>query len=596
MTTTSATASAPRAGAEISAVDPITLEIVRHELISIPNQIEKNIERTAFSPLVQEYKDYAVGIVSPTGEMVAQSRGSLLIFVANALGTAVRDGLSIYGVDNLHDGDIVMTNHAGTMGQHLNNVVTYTPIRVDGKLLGFFAVLVHWIDIGGGVVGSCSSSTTTDVWQEGIQFRTVKLISKGERVPEIFRMIEYNTRFPVLLMGDLEAQLGGSEMGRALVEEVGRKYGTDAVEHAVAAMWRDADASVARVLEDVPPGEYRASSFLDDDGLNAGINIPIEVAVRTDGRAVTVDLSGLADQLAGPLNAGRNGGAVAAARIALKYLCTPDTPVTEGDFHRLTVDIPEGKFLSARPDAPIGNSGGTIPTVVDTILRAMADVFPDRVAAAHHGTYGVHAFYGRHPATGELYQNLDTTSGGWGATAHGDGSGPFRSNAHGDTLDIPAERQEAAYPYRLDSKGFRPDSAGPGRHRGGFGVEKWYTILAPCRMTTKFERSQCAPWGLRGGGAGATAGIEVIRTTGERFSALKADTELFPGDRVRVVSGGGGGYGPPWERAVERVLDDVAEGYVTPEGAARDYGVVLDMAGAVDAAATAARRRAMAAD
>jgi N-methylhydantoinase B len=575
------------------AVDPFTLEIVRHDLVSIPNQIEKNIERTAFSPLVQEYKDYAVGIVSPTGEMVSQSRGSLLIFVANALGTAVRDGLEIYGVDNIHEGDVIITNHAGTMGQHLNNVVAYTPIRQDGVLLGFFAVLVHWIDLGGIIVGSCSSSKTTEVWQEGIQYRSVKLMSKGERVPEIFRIIESNTRFPVLLMGDLDAQLGGCLMGRDMVTATAARYGGAAIEQAIAAMWQDADDSVAEVLSKVPPGEYRASSFLDDDGINQGVNIPIEVVVRNDGETITVDLSGIADQLAGPLNAGRNGGAVAASRIALKYLCTPDTPVTEGDFHRLVVDIPDGKFLSAAPDAPIGNSGGTIPTVVDTILHAMADVFPDRVAAAHHGTYGVHTFFGHLPDTGELFQNLDTVSGGWGATANADGAGPFRSNAHGDTLDVPIERQEASYPYRLDWKKFRPDTAGPGQYRGGLGVEKMYTVLAPCRFTTKMERTECSPWGLRGGQAGQTGSIEVIRHTGEVLHLAKDETTLEAGDRVRVCSGGGG-YGPPWTRALDRVADDLDQGYITANGAEHDYGVVLDSKGSIDATATANRREQMA--
>ncbi|MBT5111123.1 MAG: hydantoinase B/oxoprolinase family protein [Rhodospirillaceae bacterium] len=587
------TAHSSDAGAK---VDPISLEIVRHELISIPNQIEKNIERTAFSPLVQEYKDYAVGIVGPTGEMITQSRGSLLIFVANALGTAVRDGLEIYGADGLEDGDVVITNHAGTMGQHLNNVVAYTPIRVDGKLLGFFALLVHWIDIGGSVVGSCSSSTATEIWQEGVQFRTVKLISRGKRVAEIFRMIEYNTRFPTLLLGDLEAQIGGCMMGCDLMRDIGEKYGPDAIEQAVSAMRRDADTSVAKILKDVPPGEYRASSFLDDDGINIGKNIPIDVVVRTDGETVTIDLSGLADQLDGPLNAGRNGGAVAAARIALKYLCTPDTPVTEGDYDRLSVEIPDGKFLSAGPEAPIGASGSTIPTVVDTLLRAMADVFPDRVAAAHHGTYGVHAFFGTHPETGALFQNLDTVSGGWGATMFDDGAGPFRSNAHGDTLDVPVERQEASYPYRIDSKTFRCDSAGPGKNRGGLGVEKMYTVLHPCSMTTKFERTQCAPWGLRGGKEGATGGLEVIRASGETFPMLKNQTTFLPGDRVRVTSGGGGGYGNAWEREIERVVADVAQGYVSPEGAARDYGVVLMADGGVDTAATEQRRQDMASE
>ena len=142
--------------------DPITLQVIRHELVAVPNQIEKNVERTAFSPLVQEYKDYSVGFVDPSGRLVAQSRGSLPIFVANALGAAVREGLQIHGVDSLADGDIIISNTAAVLGQHLNNVVAYTPVRVAGTLAGFFAVLVHWIDVGGAVPGSCQSTTTTE--------------------------------------------------------------------------------------------------------------------------------------------------------------------------------------------------------------------------------------------------------------------------------------------------------------------------------------------------------------------------------------------------------------------------------------------------
>lgn len=317
-----------------AASDPITLQIIRHELIAIPNQIERNIERTAFSPLVQEYKDYSVGFVDPEGRLVAQSRGSLPIFVANALGTAVRHGLSIYGADGMRDGDMVISNDPGTLGQHLNNVVAYTPVRLNGDLLGFFAVLVHWIDLGGAVPGSCGSTTTTDIWQEGVQYPTVKLINEGVRNDDMFRLIAANSRFPAMLLGDLEAQLGGCLMGCSLVKEVAEKHGTGTVRNAIADMWSAADAAVEQALKKVPPGIYTASSFLDDDGVRANHRVPVEVKVIVGDGKVTVDLSGVADQVAGPFNAGRNGGAVAGARIAFKYLFSPDTPVNEGDFSR----------------------------------------------------------------------------------------------------------------------------------------------------------------------------------------------------------------------------------------------------------------------
>src|ERR1039457_6938117 len=179
-------------------VDPIALEIIRHSLLAIPNHIDKNIARTAFSPLIYEYKDYAVGILDADARLISQGKGSLPIFVANALGVAVADGIEIYGKENILPGDVIITNHAGTLGQHLNNVVMYTPIHIGPnlELFGFMAVLAHWIDIGGGVVGSFLRTDSSDIYQEGIQFRTVKLQSRGKPVQDIYRIINTNTRFP----------------------------------------------------------------------------------------------------------------------------------------------------------------------------------------------------------------------------------------------------------------------------------------------------------------------------------------------------------------------------------------------------------------
>ena len=193
-------------------LDPITAEVIMHGLTAIPNLVDKNIARTAYSFLISEYKDYAVGIVDCDGKLITQSRGGLPIFVANALSAAVSDGLDIYGRQKLQHGDVVISNHAGSMGQHLNNVVMYTPIRIgetDGDLVGFFAVVMHWMDVGGITIGSCQSPFTTDIFQEGIQFRTVKLLNRGKRVDEMFRMVAENTRFPKLVLGDLESQIAG---------------------------------------------------------------------------------------------------------------------------------------------------------------------------------------------------------------------------------------------------------------------------------------------------------------------------------------------------------------------------------------------------
>lgn len=575
------------------AVDPIELQIIRQRLIAIPNLIEKNIERTAFSLLVQEYKDYAVGFVDARGSLVTQSRFSLPGFVANALGLAVRAGLDVIGEDGMHEGDVFIINDAATLGKHLNDVCAFTPIRVGGKLIGFFAVLVHWVDVGGNMPGSCLSPTTTEIYQEGIQFPVLKLIDRGRRCREIFRLIEINTRFPRLVMGDLEAQLGGCQMGHDLVQEVVAQHGLNEVLAAMDAMHADAARNMERALRDVPHGTYHASSFFDDDGIRVGEPIKVDVKVVVDDSGLTIDLSGVNKQVSGPFNSGREGGAVAVGRMAAKFLFSSATPVNEGDFERVRIEIPDGTFLSAGPDAAYGSAGNTHASVVDTILSAFSGALPDRIPAGHHGIYGTHTITGVNEKTGARFLCLDAMSGGWGAFPDADGPGPYRSTTHGDVRDVPVEIQEALYPYRIEAKQLRPDTGGAGKFRGGLGIEKVYRFLQPLTLMNKMDRTRCPPWGLAGGGPARTAGGEVRRASGDVDVLRKGKMEMASDDVVVISSGGGGGHGPAHQRDVARVMRDISEGYVSVEGAERDYGVVLRADGSLDEAATAARRAAM---
>ena len=199
-------------------IDPITLEVIRHGIISICDQIDANMTRTAFSPYIYEYKDYAVGFVSATGELLAQSTGGMPVFVADSVGAAVKDGLEVYGRENLHKGDVIVCNHAAIQGQHLNNTVMYTPVLAGAKgdeLIGFFAVNCHWIDIGGSAIGSVSYSST-DIFMEGLQLRSIKLWSKGEPIEEVYRIIENNTRFPLELLGRHRSAAGRLFLGPGL--------------------------------------------------------------------------------------------------------------------------------------------------------------------------------------------------------------------------------------------------------------------------------------------------------------------------------------------------------------------------------------------
>jgi N-methylhydantoinase B len=555
-------------------VDPITSELVMQGLCALPNLIDKNITRTAFSFLVAEYKDYAVGIVDADGRLISQSRGGLPIFCANALSAAVVDGLRVYGKSRLQEGDVVISNHAATMGQHLNNVVMYTPFRLradDDGLLGFFAIVMHWVDIGGITPGSCSSPTTTDIFQEGIQFRTVKLLQGGKRSEELYRIIEENTRFPKMVMGDLESQVAGCLMGRDMTMEVVNRFGAETVLAAIAQHWDRAERAVRAAIRNIPDGVYTASSYLDDDGINRGKPLQINVKVIVSDDEITIDFSDIADQVNGPLNSGFEGGAVAAARIACKYIFSPNEPANDGAFRAIKVQCPPGKLLSARPGAPLGSSGSTIPTVVDTILRAISAALPNRIPAAHHGSYNLHGIDGRDPETGDWFRHTESSVGGWGAAFDRDGTGPFRSMAHGDTKEIPVELQEATYPYHVEWVRLRRDSGGAGEFRGGLGIEKSYHILERCRLTARMERTKCPPWGTAGGTDGQPGRVEVYRDGKLLVTVAKGEISLEPDDRVRVITAGGGGYGDPGRRAREKIERDIDFGYISRETAEKDY-------------------------
>lgn len=307
-----------------TADNPIVIEIVRHALQAITDEIEIDITRTAYSPLVFEYKDFAVGLVDAEGQLIAQCRSGVPIFLANVLSEAVRDGLEIYGLADIEEGDVLLTNYAGTTGQPLNHLVTYTPVfSTDGsEILAFSVILVHCVDIGGWYVGSIGSKTT-NVFQEETQIRIVKLERRGEPVAEIYRIIEHNTRFPEMVAGDLAAQIAGCNQAAELFQELLGKYGDRTVMAAIRAISDQTEAEARRAVESIPDGTYRAVSLLDDDGIDLDQRIVVDVTVEVSGDQLTVDFSNVSGEVRGPFNSGRQGGGLTAARVAFRCLTTP---------------------------------------------------------------------------------------------------------------------------------------------------------------------------------------------------------------------------------------------------------------------------------
>jgi N-methylhydantoinase B len=527
------------------------------------------LKKTAYNMMIYEVQDYCVSVLDDEGRTMAQNEGALPIFLAD-LGVAVQDGIEVYGKENIHPGDVFLVNHPEICGQHLNNMAVYTPFFWEGKLRCFLAVRAHWIDVGGGSTGF-GSSMTRDVYEEGLQVRSVKIYDAGRPNTEVLRLIEDNIRFPESSMGDLRAQIACCRTGEERLAEICRKYGAGLFEKAVRQIWDQTDRLVRESVRAIPDGVYSASSFLDDDGRDFNKTIPINVRVEVHGDELTIDFSEVADQVPGFINCGASGG-MAAARVAFKALTSPKSEVNEGSFRALRVVLPPGKLLSAKRPAPIGGWSLSLPTVLDTILRALAPVLPERIPAAHKGDMGGYAIFGVHPKTGRRYVCQNIIGGGWGGRPFEDGASSAVSMCQGDVKNTPIELQELYYPLLYERHAFRPDSGGAGKFRGGIGVEVRVKALNEMLVSRNTDRLKCPPWGLFGGAEGQTNQTLLERNgREERLPGKFSHLLVHRGETVAFLTAGGGGYGEPSERDSSAVRSDVDLGYVSRQQALEDY-------------------------
>ena len=542
-------------------VDPITVEIIRCALRAAANEMSVVLKKTAYNMMIYEVQDYCVSIVDHEGRTMSQNEGALPIFLAD-LGVAVQDGVEVYGLENIHPGDVFLVNHPEICGQHLNNMVVYTPFFWESKLLCFLAVRAHWIDVGGGSTGF-GSSMTRDVYEEGLQIRSVKIYADGKPNTEVLRLIEDNIRFPESSLGDLRAQIASCRTGEERLEQICRKYSGAVFQDSVEVIWDQTDKLVRESVRAIPDGVYEASSFLDDDGRDLTKTLPIKVRVIVRDDELTIDFSDMCDQVPGFINCGSSGG-MAAARVAFKALTLPHREVNEGSFRALKVILPPGKLLSARRPAPIGGWSLSLPTVLDTIFRALAPALPDRIPAAHKGDMGGYAIFGTHPKSGRRYVCQNIIGGGWGGRPFEDGASAAVSMCQGDVKNTPIELQELYYPLLYECHALRPDSGGAGRFRGGIGVEVKVKPLHDLYVSRNTDRIQCPPWGLLGGEEGKT-NQTVIRRDGKEETLPGKFSHLLvrPGDTVTFLTAGGGGYGNPAEREPAALKRDFVLGYVS---------------------------------
>lgn len=564
--------------------DPVVTEILRNGIIAVTEEMKTNLMRTAYNIIIYEALDFTTGLFTPEGDTVSIGIG-LPMFI-RGMSETVKAKIRHFGIKNIKPGDIYVTNDSYTTGSHLNHFTFTLPIFYKKKLVGFSCCMAHWLDVGG-VLGGM----TTDIYSEGIQIPILKYQDQGKVNEDLLEIIKMNVRLPPRAMGDLRAQVTAVKTGERRFLELIERYGADAVQGAIVEIMDRAESAARTRTRTIPDGTYEAESWLDDDGLDIGKRIPVRVKVIVKGDEMTIDLSEVSKQVRGFFNSGITTG-YACAQVAYKCITSPtDYPINDGAFRSLKVIIPPGRIVSATRPAPM-RWWMTFPmTIVDTIFRALHKAIPDRVIAGHHADLVTPSFHGFNPRTSEFFiGTFGPLGGGWGAKHNEDGVSATVCLNDGDTHNGPNEQAEAKFPVVVERFELIQDSGGAGKYRGGLGIARTTRALSPLAVNTQSERSACPPEGLEGGDE--AAGNQVaFRLKGEWKTDFRNAkvlvAQLNAEDAFKISSGGGGGYGPAFQRDIESVREDVRQGYVSVAAAAEKYGVVVDPETfAVDNAAT----------
>ena len=552
-------------------LDPVTLAVIRGRLEQLVDEMDATLFRAAFSPVIAEARDGSHGIYDANGDTVAMGKQGLPVFIG-AMSYATKAAIARANADGgPKDGDLYLLNDPYVGATHLNDIKIVKPVFRDGELFCYLASVGHWLDVGGNVAGNYNP-TASDIMQEGVRIPPVKFADGGVVNRDIVDILLANGRLPGSNYGDLNAQLGALDLGTARLHDLLDSFGDDTVAAAMEEISRRASRQMRALIAELPDGTYSFEDHIDNDGRG---DEPLRVALdlTIDGETLTLDFSRSAPACAGPLNVSR-ATTVAASFVALKHIFH-EVPTSGGCLEPIEFVIPEGSILAAEPPAPVSGYTENIMRTIDVIFGALAKAAPGRTNAACFATVNALLMSGSRD-DGSKFILFTFFGGGLGGNPEGDGLS--HGNAPIGMANIPpAEILEAAYPTRVTNWGLRQDSGGPGRNRGGLGAIYEFELMADEADLVVFgERARFPAFGILGGTHGAPNRIVYQQADGEHSpekTGKLSGIVLRRGQRVRIESPGGGGYGPAAERPVEAIARDLALGMVSPGTAERDYGV-----------------------
>ena len=550
-------------------IDPITLEVLWNRLLSVVNEQQVTLMRTAFSTVVRESQDLACGVFDTRGSMIAQSLTGTPGHI-NAMATGVRHFLKAYPAETLHPGDVLITNDPWQTAGQINDMTILTPVFKDMHVVGYFASTCHAPDIGGRIF----SGEAREVYEEGLRIPITKLFIGDEPNHELFKIIRANVRTPNETIGDLYAQTSSNAVGARELLHFMDEFALDSIDPLADEIITRSEWAMREAIRKLPNGRYENECW--SDGFDEPIRI--KVAVTIEDQDLFIDFDGSSPQSSRGINVVLNY-THAYASFAIKAAVSPEVPHNEGAFRPVHVTAPPGSILNCLEPAPVASRhlvGHFLPGV---IFGAIAPAMPGKLMACGADPIWISVWHGKWPVSQEPFTFSLFQCGGTGARAIKDGLNTtgFPSGVAG----VPAEVIESLTPLVQHRRELRTDSGGPGTYRGGLGqwTEISYRGDASWGVSALVDRTHFPATGLEGGKSGSSGEFLVNNTIRPQPKAL---IPLAPGAHVQLNLPGGGGYGNPFQRHIDLVLNDVVNGYVSLEAAEREYGVVIRYLGSQD--------------
>ena len=549
--------------------DPVRLELVKNAIGSIVDEMVLTVIRIAYSSIMRDTMDLSSAFCDRQGRMIAQ--GLSVALHLGSIPDAMDWVLKKYG-DTLAPGDIVVLNDPYQGGMHLPDIFMFKPVFVAERLLGYAVVVAHHNDMGGRVPGS-SAADSTEIFQEGLRIPVLKLYERGKVNQTLMDLIAINVRIPDVVLGDIQAQVAACGIAERGMNELAARFGVERLEQHFDELLDYSEREARRTVRSIPPGTYRFVDHLDDDGVNMDSPVKIAVAVHVEGDELTVDLEGTSPQVRGAINSTLSF-AKSAVYFAVRSVMDSDAPNNAGFFRPIHVKAPLGCLVNPRPPAAVAARGISGFRLIDAMFGALAQAIPERVRAAGEGGTTSYSF-GCYDAEGRFSLFREAIMGAWGGGCRREGIDGI-ANGAANISNAPIEMVENQAPIRVERYELVPDSGGAGQWRGGMSVLRQLRFLGErATLQLRSDRRRHSPYGLMGGRDGAVS--NNLLDDGKSWSQLptKFTRPLAKGQAVRHTTAAAGGYGDPLRRDPDLVLADVIDGKVTPEGAERDYGVVV---------------------